>query len=445
MNLEPNSFIGEIKNEVVNLSPQPSFYPFVSSIQQSSPSNLITSPTQPPESFLTCRTSLQRFCNKRTSHFGRNRHPIVNNPFNHVDLTRYPVEVYNRLLTSCLQMTVGGQVQLWQFILELLGNSHLFSYCISWDGGHGEFKLHDPDEVARKWGERKGKPNMNYDKLSRALRYYYDKSIMAKVHGKRYCYKFNFPGLISACQCNPNFAGNMNPVTQAEAMLQRYTSGLPTNDIVLPSMTTNNLTQNLTSYHNPPSYQDLLSRSFISNTFSPNPLPSNEQLAGISATFPQYSPSFVGSSNTTNVLRDKDSIKAYWAPHPKGDQKRKGYLGNHSNRFNSSLTGEASNIAHNITHLNSFNHSYGMYPNSPPYINRPYQMVPSNPVLASPTQLSTQLPFDFRRQYMENIPFPMNVNITLQHRQSNSNQHLRHHQHLNSHHRHNLASNIHSG
>lgn len=33
---------------------------------------------------------------------------------------------------------------------------------------------------------------MNYDKLSRALRYYYDKNIMTKVHGKRYAYKFDF-------------------------------------------------------------------------------------------------------------------------------------------------------------------------------------------------------------------------------------------------------------
>ena len=42
------------------------------------------------------------------------------------------------------------------------------------------------------WGLRKRKPNMNYDKLSRAIRYYYDKKIMHKVHGKRYVYKFNF-------------------------------------------------------------------------------------------------------------------------------------------------------------------------------------------------------------------------------------------------------------
>lgn len=60
----------------------------------------------------------------------------------------------------------------------------------------------DPDEVARRWGERKSKPHMNYDKLSRALRYYYDKNIMTKVHGKRYAYKFDFNGLMQAFQSN---------------------------------------------------------------------------------------------------------------------------------------------------------------------------------------------------------------------------------------------------
>ncbi|CAF0711350.1 unnamed protein product [Brachionus calyciflorus] len=87
-----------------------------------------------------------------------------------------------------------GQIQLWQFLLELLSDSNN-SAIIGWEGTNGEFKLIDPDEVARKWGERKSKPNMNYDKLSRALRYYYDKNIMTKVHGKRYAYKFDFHGL----------------------------------------------------------------------------------------------------------------------------------------------------------------------------------------------------------------------------------------------------------
>ncbi|KAG5833865.1 hypothetical protein ANANG_G00280440 [Anguilla anguilla] len=88
----------------------------------------------------------------------------------------------------------SGQIQLWQFLLELLSDSSNVT-CIAWEGTHGEFKLIDPDEVARRWGERKSKPNMNYDKLSRALRYYYDKNIMTKVHGKRYAYKFDFHGL----------------------------------------------------------------------------------------------------------------------------------------------------------------------------------------------------------------------------------------------------------
>ncbi|XP_078260441.1 protein FEV [Rhinoraja longicauda] len=93
----------------------------------------------------------------------------------------------------------SGQIQLWQFLLELLSDSANVN-CIAWEGTNGEFKLTDPDEVARRWGERKSKPNMNYDKLSRALRYYYDKNIMTKIHGKRYAYKFDFHGLAQVCQ-----------------------------------------------------------------------------------------------------------------------------------------------------------------------------------------------------------------------------------------------------
>ncbi|XP_067125733.1 Friend leukemia integration 1 transcription factor-like [Centruroides vittatus] len=101
--------------------------------------------------------------------------------------------------SSRLASSGSGQIQLWQFLLELLSDSSNAN-CITWEGTNGEFKLTDPDEVARRWGERKSKPNMNYDKLSRALRYYYDKNIMTKVHGKRYAYKFDFQGLAQATQ-----------------------------------------------------------------------------------------------------------------------------------------------------------------------------------------------------------------------------------------------------
>lgn len=57
-------------------------------------------------------------------------------------------------------------------------------------GKEGEFKLCNPELVAQLWGERKNKPTMNYEKLSRALRYYYDGDMISKVHGKRFVYKF---------------------------------------------------------------------------------------------------------------------------------------------------------------------------------------------------------------------------------------------------------------
>lgn len=56
--------------------------------------------------------------------------------------------------------------------------------CISWTGRGMEFKLVEPEEVARRWGIQKNRPAMNYDKLSRSLRYYYEKGIMQKVAGR---------------------------------------------------------------------------------------------------------------------------------------------------------------------------------------------------------------------------------------------------------------------
>ena len=113
---------------------------------------------------------------------------------------------------SRLASAGSGQIQLWQFLLELLADP-LNREVIQWEGTDGEFKvgeiftlefiidsskLSEPDEVARRWGERKSKPHMNYDKMSRALRYYYDKQIMTKVHGKRYAYKFDFQGAVNS-------------------------------------------------------------------------------------------------------------------------------------------------------------------------------------------------------------------------------------------------------
>ena len=84
----------------------------------------------------------------------------------------------------------NGPIQLWQFLLELLLDVE-HKTDVEWTGqDQFEFKLLDPENVAKLWGKRKNKPKMNYEKLSRGLRYYYDKNIISKVHGKRYVYRF---------------------------------------------------------------------------------------------------------------------------------------------------------------------------------------------------------------------------------------------------------------
>ena len=88
--------------------------------------------------------------------------------------------------------TKRGSLQLWQFLLQLLASTNANEVSIiEWTRkSSAEFKLLDPEEVARKWGIQKNRPTMNYDKLSRSLRYYYEKGIMQKVAGERYVYRF---------------------------------------------------------------------------------------------------------------------------------------------------------------------------------------------------------------------------------------------------------------
>lgn len=60
---------------------------------------------------------------------------------------------------------------------------------LGWEFNHISFPVFSPPvpplssspQVARLWGMQKNRPAMNYDKLSRSLRYYYEKGIMQKV------------------------------------------------------------------------------------------------------------------------------------------------------------------------------------------------------------------------------------------------------------------------
>nr|BAF49750.1 transcription factor protein [Ciona intestinalis] len=83
----------------------------------------------------------------------------------------------------------NGPIQLWQFLLELLCDPAC-KHLIKWTGEGWQFKMEEPDEVAKLWGIRKNKPKMTYEKLSRGIRYYYDKNIIVKCQSRRYVYKY---------------------------------------------------------------------------------------------------------------------------------------------------------------------------------------------------------------------------------------------------------------
>lgn len=83
--------------------------------------------------------------------------------------------------TESLRKPPKTAIHLWEFLLNLLLDEKC-DHMICWTNREaGEFKLKNQEEVARRWGNLKHRPGMNYDKLSRALRYYYQKGIIKKV------------------------------------------------------------------------------------------------------------------------------------------------------------------------------------------------------------------------------------------------------------------------
>ncbi|XP_060569971.1 uncharacterized protein LOC132728338 isoform X2 [Ruditapes philippinarum] len=81
--------------------------------------------------------------------------------------------------------------RLWEYIRNLLLDPRTNPSLIKWeDRKEGTFKLVQNKKIAFDWGWKKGNSDMSYEKLSRAMRYYYKKKIFQPVIGKRLVYKF---------------------------------------------------------------------------------------------------------------------------------------------------------------------------------------------------------------------------------------------------------------
>ncbi|XP_048727980.1 ETS homologous factor-like isoform X2 [Ostrea edulis] len=80
---------------------------------------------------------------------------------------------------------------LWEFIRDLLKDSAFNPTLLRWeDKETGVFRFVQSEAVAQMWGRKKNNTSMTYEKLSRAMRYYYKRGILDRVDGRRLVYKF---------------------------------------------------------------------------------------------------------------------------------------------------------------------------------------------------------------------------------------------------------------
>ena len=158
--------------------------------------------------------------------------------------------------------------------------------------------------------------------MSRAMRYYYDKNIMKKVHGKRYTYKFDFQALMQLCQgLDPTFGTNVS--RQLTELSGRINSGLYSSakigQLLPPSHNQQTLLNTTSPYWSMNPYTSVMSSINLysqipSSTYSPTPnKTSTFQDSKSFPTFPYPTPTTSPTTHHTSpypdLVRTTDQIK----------------------------------------------------------------------------------------------------------------------------------------
>uniref|UniRef100_A0A5S6QU90 ETS domain-containing protein n=1 Tax=Trichuris muris TaxID=70415 RepID=A0A5S6QU90_TRIMR len=81
--------------------------------------------------------------------------------------------------------------KLWEFIRDTLRNPETCPSIVRWENREeGVFRIVESEKMAQLWGLKKNNSRMTYEKLSRAMRYYYNSKLILPVSGRRLVYKF---------------------------------------------------------------------------------------------------------------------------------------------------------------------------------------------------------------------------------------------------------------